>query len=112
MMEGQSSEFKEVSEYIPTLEEIQSIFQEIIKGEEYEELRRLEDERGVYLWEIVVTKKDGNVEYGYMRKGKYPEGQSATTAIGAVFYDGDGMPISGDLVAEYNEAEEKWEITS
>lgn len=111
MREGQINESREVLEHIPSQKDIERLFERMVKEDEYKELRKLEDEKGIYLWEIEVVKEDGNLEYNYMRKGKYKEGQSATTAINVIFYDTDGMPISGDLVAEYNETAKKWEVS-
>jgi len=95
-------------ESIPTAEEVHAIFERLIRGARYKELRKLEDERGLLLWEIVVPGKDGKTEYEYMRKGHHSGGQTADTAIHAVYYNRDGMPRSGHQVATYTNGEWKF----
>ena len=96
-------------ESIPTLEEVQSVFEQLIGEEKYEEVRRLEDEQGLYLWDIIVSGKEGNTEYSYMRKGRYPEGQSSATAIHVTFFDETDTPVGGHSVAKYREGD--WQLT-
>jgi hypothetical protein len=69
MGEGEPSEFERGPESIPTSEEVLSVFQQLVEGQEYKERRKLSDEKGLYLWDIVVPNGDGEIEYSYMRKG-------------------------------------------
>ena len=101
---------KEGLELIPTPEEVQTVFEQLIEGEEYKDGRRLEDEKGLYLWDVIVSKEDGNIEYSYMREGRYLEGQASVTAIHVTFFDEAGDPIGGHSVAKYIEGE--WELAS
>ena len=100
--------FEIEQERIPSLEDVLSIFDKLTE-EKYKEVRRLEDEKGLYLLEIVVPGDlpDEITEYAYMRKGRHKEGQISETGIHATFYE-NNMPISGKEVARY--VEEKWEI--
>jgi len=80
---------KEKSEHIPTSEEMQSL-----------DVRKLEDEKGLYLWEVKITQEYGSVEYSYIRKGDYKSrglagGSALETAIHITYFDNDKMPISG-----------------
>ena len=90
------------AEHIPTPEELFSVFQELTE-KEYTEIRRREDEKGIYLLEITVPGElEGEViEYAYIRKGKYKECE--TSAIGEinVTYYKDNFPISGTSAARY-----------
>ena len=100
---------KEKTEYVPTPEDIRLVFKELLKGEKYETVRQLEDEQGLYLWDIKIPQEDGHIEYSYMRKGHYPEGQASDIAIYITFFNKEGIPISGYSIAKYTEGE--WKLT-
>ena len=89
-------------EIVPTPEEIAMVFEKLTSSREYTEVQKLEDERGMYLWEIRVETEDGYTEYEYNRAGPNPNPKSKglQTAVYATFYDKDGMPISGSSVAK------------
>lgn len=103
---------KEKPEYIPTPEEVLSLF-EILAGEDgFETLRRLEDEKGLYLWEIKVIQADGSAEHLYIRKGNYrerglPGGSSPETAIHTIYFDQEGNYINGGGIV-YKYIDGKW----
>ncbi|MFH1308686.1 MAG: hypothetical protein ABIH51_01600 [Patescibacteria group bacterium] len=108
-IESEAKKEKE-SESIPTPEDIKSIFEELLEGKEYETIRQLEDEQGLYLWEIKIPEEDGHTEYLYMRKGRYTEGgQASNTAIHIAFFDEENFPVGGHSVAKYIEGE--WKLT-
>ena len=98
--------FEKIPKHITTAEEIKSIFEQLIDGK-YETERRLDDEHGIYLWEVTVPEEDGHTEYGYMRKGRYAEGEASATAVHVVFYNKEGIPVGGHDVAEYVNGEWK-----
>ncbi|MCR4261083.1 MAG: hypothetical protein NUV96_02020 [Candidatus Colwellbacteria bacterium] len=106
MFEGPLNTFEEGAEPIPTPEEIQEIFRQL-GVEKYEDVRKLEDEQGLYLWDIRIPEEDA--EYSYMRKGHYPEGQASTTVIHVTFFDDSGIPVGGHSVAKLMEG--TWELT-
>jgi hypothetical protein len=88
-------------EYIPTEDEVISVFEKLTDGKEYTEVRKREDGSGVYLWEIKLSEVDedgGTTEYSYTRAGQYPENKSLETAIHIAFFDADGIPIGGHSV--------------
>ena len=102
----------EKSESILTIEDIQFVFKELLKIKEYETTRQLEDEKGLYLWEIKIPEPKGNghIEYSYMRKGEYPRGGSSSlTAVHETFFDKEGNAFSGGSVAKYENGE--WRLT-
>ncbi len=107
MKEGPPNVFEEGSESTPTPEEVQSVFEQLVGEEEYEDVRRMEDEQGLYLWEIKVSGDGGDAEYSYMREGHYPEGQASATAIHVTFFDAEGVPVGGHSVAKYISGEWK-----
>ena len=76
---------------------------------EYETVRQLEDEQGLYLLVIKVPGEDGDIEYSYMRKGRYQEGQIATTTIHVTFFDKTGFSVDGHSIAKHREG--KWKLT-
>ena len=93
--------FETAPEHIPSPEEVYSIFKQLT-DKELTEYRKLEDEKGLYLLEA-MTPKDENgeiVEYGYMRKGCYPQGQTSSTFIQLTCYDKSGTPYFGTTMAE------------
>ncbi len=92
MREDKPSELETGPEHVPTPEEVRSVFRELIGGE-YREVRKREDEKGLYLLEVVVPgEAEGETtEYAYMRKGRYAEGQISTTEIHITFYDKNGL---------------------
>ena len=95
-------------EHIPTMEEVRSVFERLLKGAEFEQIRTREDVNGLYLWDIKIAEEDGYTEYSYMKKGRYPEGQASRTAIHATFFDADGMPTGGHPVAHFENG--AWKI--
>ena len=98
-------------EHTPTLEEVRLALHGLkeLKGKQCEETRRREDDKGLYLLEVVILgEKNGEAtELQYMKKGEHPEGQTLTTGIYVVYYE-NNIPISGTSVAKYVDG--KWEI--
>lgn len=108
MGEGEQNLPEGEQEYIPTPEAVHSVFRELAK-KEYTIARQLEDERGLYLLEVVVPgEQEGETtEYAYMRKGHYKEGESSATEIHVTYYENE-IPISGTSAARYIDG--KWKI--
>jgi hypothetical protein len=91
-------------EHLPSPEEIVEIFKRLLEGKNFTDVRKLEDEKGIYLWEIKVSSNDENTEYSYRRKGTYKETRSASTVIDVTFFDREGIPIGGHSVADLTES--------
>ena len=109
MSEKLTDNFEKEPESIPTIKEVLAIIEPLLKGVEYETVRQLEDEQGLYSLEIKVPGEDGDTEYSYMRKGRYQEGQIATTTIHVTFFNKAGFPVSGHSIAKHREGE--WKLT-
>ena len=96
------------SERIFTSEEVLEAISQYAEG--FTLSRELSDEKGVYLREVEVKgEKDGEIiEYQYMRKGRHPNhNQSDVTTISRIYYQ-DGMAISGEPVAKFDEETGVW----
>ncbi|KKP68473.1 MAG: hypothetical protein UR66_C0005G0020 [Candidatus Moranbacteria bacterium GW2011_GWE1_35_17] len=103
---------KENLEHIPIAKEVLALFEKLAGENKFVERRKLEDEQGLYLWEIEIAQEDGGItEYSYIRKGNYKErglsgGSASKTAIHVTYFDNEGMPISGHSVCKLIEG--KW----
>lgn len=110
---------EEGPEKIPTPEEVEDVFKMLIEAEKdsvdiekFETIRKFEDEKGLYLWEIKSPIKNGEyAEYSYMRARPYDKevGGADRTAIDVAFYDESDVLIGGDSVAKYIDGE--WKLT-
>ncbi len=88
---------------------MKAFFRELIGGQKFEIGRELDDEKGPYLREVIVSRADEKIEYEYMREGRHSDKmQSLTSNISATFYDLDGIPIGGEIIARYEKG--KWII--
>jgi hypothetical protein len=101
-------EQKEDIEKFPSKEEIKSVFEVIVKGGEYKELRILTNEKGIYIYEIEIALENGEkIEYNYQkatnnyRDSSLPSGGRFSASIHRTDYDADGMPCGGECVANY-----------
>jgi hypothetical protein len=90
------------AEKIHNEREVLNMFEEIIDGD-FEILRNLEDESGLYILEVQSRDEEGDlVQHNYMRAGTYAEGFAAETTIDVVFHMGD-MPCGGHAVRKYRD---------
>lgn len=105
-------ESKETSEYIPTPEEVLSIFERLLEGKQYKTDRRVEDEKGLCLWTIKIDNEndEGHTEYEYMRKAKNPQPNFIVIPyIYKASYDETGFPEGGHSVAKCIDGQ--WNLT-
>jgi hypothetical protein len=97
---------------ILTREEIQSRLKEFCSQEDQKLERVLEDEKGVYLYEVSAVDEGGDASlYSYRRLGNYKETKAANTVIDVVYYVGsieDGMCVGGDTLSNYDENSGIW----
>mgnify|MGYP001618478979 FL=1 len=72
-------------------------------------MRRREDERGLYLLDLVVSEPGtgDQTEYRYTRKGQYPEGCSPETEVWLTYYK-DGVAVNGEVGARLEG--EQWKM--
>jgi len=101
--ETRQKEVIESAEKIPTQEEIKTVFDQFAEGAEYKTRVKEEDEKGIYVWEIVIPIEDGGtVEYLYGRKGVYGKRRHLETTIESASFDETGFPDGGGgTVARY-----------
>jgi hypothetical protein len=103
MSENNLTSFETLTEHIPTIAEVHSLIRIFTEKESVLPDRILEDEEGLYLMEVTVAGdlEGEKIEYAYMRKGHYPEGETPSTSIHVTHYDETGLPFFGIPVAEY-----------
>ncbi|HBV01742.1 MAG TPA: hypothetical protein DEF00_05190 [Candidatus Taylorbacteria bacterium] len=107
----------ETSEQFPSKEEITRVFETILQGQNYRELRIVSNETEVSLYEIEVLLENGEkLEYNYQkatydyRNKALPPGAQFSASIHKIRYDAEGVPYSGECVANYLDG--KWEYVS
>ncbi|MES2088355.1 MAG: hypothetical protein V4467_05210 [Patescibacteria group bacterium] len=109
--------FEKGPEQFPSREEIESIFNVILRGRAYKEVRFKSNEEGVFLYEVEVTLENGEkIELNYQKANNNyldpslnPNAQFSAS-IHSINYDTDGMPCGGGCVANYLDG--KWEYPS
>jgi hypothetical protein len=110
MNEKPTNKIENNPDSIPTIKEVITFIESLLDEKKFETLRQCEDEHGLYLLEIKVSGENGHDEYLYIRKGRYVEGQSSDTSIHVIFFNKSGIPVSGQLVATYEN--KKWKMSS
>jgi len=117
MNQEKFAERSEIPEQFPSQEEIKSVFETLLQGQEYTELRVQSDETGVSLYEIEVALEDGEkIEYNYQRATydfrdpSLPPGARFSASIHTINYSAEGMPYGGQCVANYLDG--TWEYVS
>ncbi|MBY0294033.1 hypothetical protein K2Q08_01720, partial [Patescibacteria group bacterium] len=58
--------------------------------------------------EVRGEKEGEGTEYQYMRKGTHSNHNESEETVISVAYYQDGMPISGERIAVFNEDTEEW----
>jgi hypothetical protein len=115
MNEKIPNEIEAGAEKMPTREEIKQIFENTLLGKEYKEVRFEEDEKGVVIYEIETTDEVGDklvfnylrAKYDYKVKKVAPGAQNSAS-IHVVKYNAEGIPRSGEDVANYRDGE--WRV--
>ena len=99
----------------PSSEAIKTQLERLSGKENLQIVRTLEDEKGIYLHEVISVDKEGDTElYSYRRSGIYKATQALTTSIDVEYFEGgleDGMPIGGKTLSEYDKDLGKWRDT-
>ena len=103
---------QEKEPHFPTLEEIKSKIEKLCGQENPEVIRTLEDEKGVYLHDVVTVDGKGDASlFTYRRSGNFPETKAAMTQVDVAYFVGpieDGMCVGGNVLSEYDEANRTW----
>lgn len=98
-----------------SLEEVKAKIEKLCGQENPEVIRTLEDEKGVYLHEVVTIDDKGDASlFSYRRVGDYPESKTTNTLIDVAYFVGpveDGMCVGGDTLSNYDEASGEWTDT-
>jgi hypothetical protein len=109
------AEQHETPERFPSKEEIRSVFETILQGKRYKELRVLSKEGLVRLYEIEVTLENGErLQYNYQRAiynyrdKSLPPGAQFSASIHMTKYGSEGNPNGGHCVANYLDGEWKY----
>ncbi|MEK7169813.1 MAG: hypothetical protein AAB767_00825 [Patescibacteria group bacterium] len=116
-MDNTFIEGENAPERFPSKEEITAVFERLLQGKVYRELRVQSDGAGVYLYEIEVILESGQkveynfqkARYDYQDKSLNTEGRFSAS-IHTVTYSVEGEPDGGECVANYIDG--KWEYTS
>lgn len=96
-----------------SLEEIIAKIETFSGKENVEILRTLEDEKGVYLHEVVSVDQEGDASvFTYRRAGKYAESLEArNTVIDVAYYSGleeEGILLGAATLLDYDERFGQW----
>jgi hypothetical protein len=96
----------------PSLEEIKAKIEKLCGKENPEVLRTCEDEKGVYLHEVVTMDDKGDASlFSYRRSGNYQETKTANTLVDVAYFIGPveaGMCVGGDTLSNYDENSGQW----
>lgn len=97
-----------------SLAEVKAKIEQLCKQENPEVVRSLEDEKGVYLYEVVAVDDKGDASlYSYRRVGEHAESKAANTLVDVAYFVGpieDGMCVGGDVLSNYDETTGQWTI--
>ncbi len=103
---------QEKEKRIPSLAEIKVQIEKLCGKENPEVVRTIEDEKGVYLHEVVTVDEKGDASlFSYRRFGNYAESKTAVTHIDVAYYMGaitDDMCVGGDILSTYDESTGEW----
>ena len=98
------------AEKIPSEREVAGRFEKILAGREFSELQKVEDEDGLYVWDVQTTDDDGDrVDICYKRAGTSATGVIEISAIHQALYTSDGIPCGAGTQFEYIDG--RWKET-
>ena len=96
------------AERLPTLDEVLSKFELLIGHRNYEVIRKVEDDRGLVLYEVRVGTEAKHLLYNYLRKGNYPGVGRATGTCIDMSEVVNGEYVCGRVLSDYDEATGQW----
>lgn len=100
--------FEAGSDTVPSEEEIRSVFENLAGAPDFKNIRKLEDDEGIYLWEVSAPTEDGRAKYLYIRKGTHDESRSLVTKISFSRFDKAGAPVESGTAAKLIDGE--WDM--
>ena len=93
----------------PTEAMVSRQFENILEGREYTDIEKIEDEHGLYVWDIASLDDAGDrVEYCYKRAGESEMGTVAVSTIHTSYFIGDD-PVGGESLYKFRN--HQWEAT-
>jgi hypothetical protein len=98
-------------ERFPTEREVMQLLERLTEGASFVEIERGEDDLGLYRLVLKFIDSEGNPALcDFTRKGTHLGAFSGTTVIDKIFLDDQGIPVSGDKVATYENGNWKIEV--
>ncbi len=98
--------------HVLSLAEVKAKIEKLCGKENPEVVRTLEDEKGVYLHEVVTMDDKGDVSlFSYRRSGNYQETKAASTVVDVAYFVGpikDGICVGGNTLSNYDENSGEW----
>lgn len=98
-----------------SLEEVKAKIEKLCGKENPEVVRTLEDEKGVYLHEVVIVDDKGDASlFSYRRPNNNPKLAVANILVDITYFEGSvesGMPVGGHTLSNYDEVSGEWTDT-
>jgi hypothetical protein len=95
-------------ERFPTDGEVTRKIEAYLGERQYNEVRKLEDEKGMYFLELTSVDKDGDLMFVYYKRvGNYGKNMLSTETVIEVTYTFAGEEMGGDTVARWEGGEWK-----
>jgi len=110
-MENFGPQIEKKKERVPTSEEVFIVLEKLTNRKEVHELRKINDDDDLYLWEIKIDgdREGKHIEYLYRRRGSKEAGDDGPTAIHITYFE-DDFPVSGTTAANYDEKKRSWKV--
>ncbi len=91
----------------PMLAKVLSGFDEIIKGAEIKELKKVEDEQGLFVYDVEAKLPNGDTVECCFKRARALEvgGAEVPSRIHTMIYDADGMPSGTGPQYDYQDGE-------
>lgn len=102
--------FENKKEDIPSEEEVTKFLVDLIGERKFKITQSFGDEKGLYFLEARIENEEGMIEYEFMRKGRFGKKKSLSSNVSVAFYNKDGMPEGGEIIARYENG--KWNLTT
>lgn len=95
-----SEQIPSQSEKFPTEGEVVAVLEDLLDGREYIEVKRIQDEVGLYRLDFEVCVEGGKVVYGYQRDDS---SEGLNSAIDKTFFDDEGMPRTAETMCLFKD---------
>ena len=102
----------ESAEQLPSKEEVEVVFETVLKGRSYKEIKLESDEAGITVYEVEIPLEDGGtltINYQRTTNPNYKSAEilsaQSIASIHTVECDAEGMPCGADHIADYRDGE-------